>query len=57
MKISKEVSHQQVTDAIKKFEEGGGIIHKLPDQQLVDRPIIGKEKYHNFESLTSFIAW
>ena len=57
MKISNKISHQDVREAIRKFEAKGGIIHKLPDQLSMNRPVIGHEKYHNYESLASFLAW
>ena len=57
MKKSNKISHQDVREAIRKFEAKGGIIHHLPEQLSLHRPVIGNEKYHNYESLASFIAW
>lgn len=53
---TKKVTHGEVQMAVKQFLKNGGIIVRLPDQpQLLD-PVIGGEKYQNFDSLATLIS-
>ncbi len=55
-KLQKKVSHQDVQRALKWFLDDGGLIKHLPDQQTPERPVIGGEKYQNYELLTNLLS-
>ena len=54
---AKKISHSDISKAINRFQKKDGIIQKLPDAGRVQRPMIGKDKHQNFESLASFLPW
>ena len=55
-KIRNHVSHRQVSMAVRQFLQRGGIIVKLPEQKNQEKPVVGGEKYQNYESLTSILS-
>ena len=54
-KIRTTVSHEDVQRAVKRFLKDGGIIVHLPEQQGGDRPMVGGEKYQDFESINNLV--
>ena len=55
-KNKKAITQEEVALAIKKFQENGGIIVKLPDQEFKSHKVVGSEKYQNFESISNLIG-
>ncbi|MDH4120170.1 MAG: hypothetical protein OEV94_00475 [Deltaproteobacteria bacterium] len=49
------VTHDQVLNAIQKFQAQGGIIHKLPEQKIIRAEMLGEEKHNPFETLTNIM--
>ncbi len=54
--FGQKVTHQDVRAAVKQFLDDGGIIITLPEEKSEQAPVIGGEKYEEYESLTSLIA-
>ncbi len=54
--LGEKVTHQHVRAAVKQFLDDGGIIVTLPEEKSEQTPVIGGEKYEEYESLTSIIA-
>ena len=54
--LGEKVTHQPVRAAVKQFLDDGGIIVTLPEEKSEQPPVIGGEKYEEYESLTSIIA-
>ena len=51
----REVTHEQVTQAIRSFQTNGGLIKKLPPQGADSRTLVGKTWDVAYESL--FDRW
>lgn len=49
-KDTKTVTHEQLQAAIRKFQENGGIIKKLPDQKSYTHQMVGT-KWASLETL------
>ncbi len=52
MKRKEKISQQEVNAAIQSFLQRGGLIEKLPDQNVEQRQKIGEEKYEVYEALS-----
>ena len=55
-KIGTMVSHEDVQRAVQRFLKDGGIIVRLPEQQGAERPMVGGEKYQDFETLNNLVS-
>lgn len=53
MKLNQKVSHQDVQKAVQQFLRSGGIIVRLPEQKSELKPVVGGEKYEDYESYTA----
>jgi len=49
----KTISHQEINQAIKNFLTEGGLIKKLPDQEVKRQEVIGEDKYEIYEPLSN----
>ena len=54
-KAQRELSHDQVTQAIRSFQTQGGLIKKLPPQEVDARTLVGKQWDVAYESV--FERW
>lgn len=52
MKSKNKISHLDVSAALQKFINDGGMINHLPDQECDTTQTIGEEKYDIYESMT-----
>ncbi len=55
MRKQKNLTHQELQDAIQQFMQDGGMIAKLPEQKQVRGDFVGSEKYDDFEPLSTFL--
>ncbi|MCZ6553847.1 MAG: hypothetical protein O7A67_08620 [SAR324 cluster bacterium] len=55
MSKRKNLTHQELQDAIQQFMQEGGMIAKLPEQKQVRGDFVGSEKYDDFEPLSIFL--
>ena len=46
------LKHHEVAAAIQKFLKDGGLIEKLPEQNVRRQDIIGDEKYEMYEKVS-----
>jgi hypothetical protein len=53
MKLNQKVSHQDVQKAVQQFLKNGGIIVRLPEQKPQPKPVVGGEKYQDYEPYTA----
>lgn len=49
--ISKELTHEQITQAIRNFQKKGGLIRQLPAQGSENRTLVGRSWDVAYESL------
>ena len=54
-KAPRELTHDQVTQAIRSFQTQGGLIKKLPPQEVDARTMVGKQWDVAYESV--FERW
>ena len=54
--FNSKVTHDDVSKAVSQFLNEGGTIVCLPEQKSQDAPVIGGEKYEEFESLASIVS-
>ena len=50
------ITQQDVVQAISKFQQSGGIIVKLPDQQFRPTLYIGSDKSGGFDSIANYLG-
>lgn len=57
-KATKTVTHEQLQAAIRRFQENGGIIKKLPDQKSYTHQMVGMKwaSLETFEGAKGEIA-
>jgi len=55
-KIRTLVSHEDIQRAVQRFLKDGGIIVHLPEQNGAERPMVGGEKYQDFETLNNLVS-
>ena len=56
MKRKKNVTHQDVREAVRQFVHDGGMIAKLPEQKQVRADYVGSDKHDAYEPLTTFVS-
>lgn len=54
--MAEPVTHQEVQQALHHFLKNGGLIQRLPAQEKQEQPMVGGDKYQNFESLANLIS-
>ncbi len=52
MKSKKKISHHEVSQALQKFINDGGMINQLPAQEYKSAQTIGEDKYDIYESMS-----
>ncbi len=52
-----QITQEELSQAIQKFQASGGIINKLPEQRYTSTKFVGADKSGGFESLSSFLAF
>jgi hypothetical protein len=50
-KAPRELTHEQVTQAVRSFQTKGGLIKKLPPQEVDARTMVGKQWDVAYESV------
>lgn len=50
-KAPRELTHDQVTNAVRSFQTKGGLIKKLPPQEVDARTLVGKQWDVAYESV------
>jgi hypothetical protein len=50
-KSPRELTHDQVTQAVRSFQTQGGLIKKLPPQEVDSRTLVGKQWDVAYESV------
>jgi hypothetical protein len=49
--VPKELTHDQIAQAIRSFQTSGGLIHRLPPQGSENRTLVGRSWDVAYESL------
>ncbi len=53
---NKQVTHQEIAIALARFHVSGGLIEKLPTQNVVLQMMVGEEKHNIYEPISAFAA-